>query len=389
MELNVLEFYSGLGGMHYSLIDACKNSKYEPEVLSAFDINDQANAVYQYNFNKKVIQKLIESVPLSKYSSFKADMWLASPPCQPYTRQGFQKGSQDQRAKSFLFLLEMLPKLDNPPKYILIENVKGFETSDTRKIMMEALDKLYNCQEFLLSPLQFQIPNSRIRYYCLAKLKTLKFKQEIPKDEILNYIPGDEYTKYWENNKNTVVGIIDDKELDEIKIKPIREFLEIDIDDEKYKLSEKILSRYGLLLDIVKPSDNRSCCFTKGYYHYVEGTGSVLQCSEDENTKEILKEYRVFKTNNDKRIANSKNSKEKNTSEENEKDNENNEEIENPIKKLKLRYFSPTEISRLMGFPEEFNFPKFTTLKQQYRLLGNSLNCKVVSQLIKYLLSEK
>ena len=29
--------------------------------------------------------------------------------------------------------------------------------------------------------------------------------------------------------------------------------------------------------DILVPSDRRSCCFTKAYAHYAEGTGSVLQ----------------------------------------------------------------------------------------------------------------
>jgi len=56
---------------------------------------------------------------------------------------------------------------------------------------------------------------------------------------------------------------------------------------------------------------------------------------------------------------------------------------------LNLRYFTSREIARLMGFPETFVFPESSSLKQQYRLLGNSLNCKVVSALIQYLLSEK
>jgi len=63
--------------------------------------------------------------------------------------------------------------------------------------------------------------------------------------------------------------------------------------------------------------------------------------------------------------------------------------IDNPLDKLNLRYFSSREIARLMGFPESFVFPDSSSLKQQYRLLGNSLNCKVVSELIKYLLEEK
>jgi len=381
-ELAVLEFYSGIGGMHYSLIDACKNTDFKPEVVASFDINNQANKVYFHNFNKRPVQKLIESIPISKYSTYRADMWLASPPCQPYTRQGLQKGSNDERSKSFLFLLNSIPKLEKPPKYILIENVKGFEVSDTRKMMMEALKDLYNCQEFLLSPLQFQIPNSRIRYYCLAKLKSLNFKNDIPKDKIINYIPGNKYTKYWEDNQNnTTVGIVEDEELKNVEVKPLRDFLEENIDENKYKLTEKLLSRYGLLYDIVKPSQKRSCCFTKGYYHYIEGAGSILQCAEEVDTKETLEEYKGYKEKRQIILENKE-------MDENKKEEE-LKKIDNPLDKLNLRYFSSREIARLMGFPESFVFPDSSSLKQQYRLLGNSLNCKVVSALIQYLLEEK
>jgi len=381
-DLAVLEFYSGIGGMHYSLIDACKDSDFKPVVVASFDINNQANKVYFHNFNKRPVQKLIESIPVSKYSTYRADMWLASPPCQPYTRQGLQKGSNDERSKSFLFLLNSIPKLEKPPKYILIENVKGFEISDTRNMMMKALKNMYDCQEFLLSPLQFEIPNSRIRYYCLAKLKSLTFKCNIPKDKILNYIPGNKFTEYWENNQdNTTVGIVEDEELKNVEVKQLKDFLEETIDENKYKLTKKALARYGLLYDIVKPSQRRSCCFTKGYYHFIEGAGSILQCNENIDTKETLEEYKEYK---DKRkvILENKSLNEKQQEEELDK-------LNNPLDKLNLRYFTSREIARLMGFPETFVFPESSSLKQQYRLLGNSLNCKVVSALIQYLLSEK
>lgn len=37
-------------------------------------------------------------------------MILMSPPCQPFTRQGNQNGSNDARAQSFLSLIELIPK---------------------------------------------------------------------------------------------------------------------------------------------------------------------------------------------------------------------------------------------------------------------------------------
>lgn len=58
------------------------------------------------------------------------------------------------------------------------------------------------------------------------------------------------------------------------------------------------------------------------------------------------------------------------------------------LRTLKLRYFSPREVSNLMGFPQEFTFPDASTIKQKYRTLGNSINVKLVSELMRYLMKE-
>ncbi|RKP15146.1 S-adenosyl-L-methionine-dependent methyltransferase [Piptocephalis cylindrospora] len=97
--LRVLEFYSGIGGM-----------------WGAFDINTTANEVYRHNFPQSRL-----------HQKQAADMYLMSPPCQPYTRLGNQQGSLDPRAKSFIYLLDIIGQLNQPPRYILVENVKGFE----------------------------------------------------------------------------------------------------------------------------------------------------------------------------------------------------------------------------------------------------------------------
>ncbi|RUP44925.1 hypothetical protein BC936DRAFT_148858 [Jimgerdemannia flammicorona] len=164
----ILEFYSGIGGMHY----AARLANWDAHVLKAFDINTTANEIYTHNFGKGVVaQRNIEALSLSFYDKLRADIWTMSPPCQPYTRTGLKNGSKDTRAKSFLYLMDMLPKMEHPPSYILVENVKGFEDSDTRNLLVEALTTSdYTFQEFLLTPLQLGIPNSRLRYYLLVRL---------------------------------------------------------------------------------------------------------------------------------------------------------------------------------------------------------------------------
>ena len=60
--------------------------------------------------------------------------------------------------------------MHSPPHYLLMENVKGFEGSNTRGEFVGVLNSLdYVVQEFLLSPTQFRMLNSRLRYYLLAK----------------------------------------------------------------------------------------------------------------------------------------------------------------------------------------------------------------------------
>ena len=49
---------------------------------------------------------------------------------------------------------------------------------------------------------------------------------------------------------------------------------------------------------------------------------------------------------------------------------------------LKLRYFTPQEISSLLGFPPGLSFPATVTNKQRFKVLGNSLNVTVVSLLL-------
>lgn len=52
---------------------------------------------------------------------------------------------------------------------------------------------------------------------------------------------------------------------------------------------------------------------------------------------------------------------------------------------ITYRYFTPREVARLHGFLEGFTFAPNTSERQKYQLLGNSLNCLVVSELLLYL----
>lgn len=171
--MRVLELYSGIGGMHC----AVKECGISYEIIAAIDVNTTANKIYKHNFPESNLMDCgIESLSATQLDEMKIDMIVMSPPCQPFTRVGKKLDAEDIRTKSFLHLMSLLPRLNNCPKYILVENVKGFEDSETCLKLRETLMKCnFTYQELLLTPLQFGIPNSRLRYYLIAKRSPLKF----------------------------------------------------------------------------------------------------------------------------------------------------------------------------------------------------------------------
>ncbi|XP_064140964.1 tRNA (cytosine(38)-C(5))-methyltransferase isoform X4 [Loxodonta africana] len=362
--LRVLELYSGIGGMHQALRESCIPA----QVVAAVDVNTVANEVYKYNFpHTLLLAKAIEGITLEEFDRLSFNMILMSPPCQPFTR---------------------LKKL---PKYILLENVKGFEVSSTRDMLIQTIENCgFQHQEFLLSPNSLGIPNSRLRYFLIAKLQSEPLPFQAPGQILLEFpkigsenpqkhaIDAEKKTeeKKIEPNicldgstqcsgKETILFKLETaKEIDrkhqqnsDLSVQMLKDFLEHDIDINQYFLSPKLLQRYAFILDIVKPTCRRSTCFTKGYGRFIEGTGSVLQTAEDVQIESIYKSL----------------------------SNLSEEEKITKLLMLKLRYFTPKEIANLLGFPPEFGFPENVTVKQRYCLLGNSLNVHIVAKLIKIL----
>lgn len=138
--------------------------------MFSVDINTAANEVYRHNFPKTNQQaRNIQSLSAREINALAPNTIMMSPPCQPFTRVGLKLDVEDPRCSSFLHLLQILPDLATV-KYILMENVVGFETSSMRNSFVEAL---YKCQfhfrEFILSPECLDVPNSRSRYYLIGK----------------------------------------------------------------------------------------------------------------------------------------------------------------------------------------------------------------------------
>lgn len=141
-------------------------------------------------------------------------------------------------------------------------------------------------------------------------------------------------------------------------MKKVADYIDTTIDIEKYLLSDELLTKRFQVLDIQTGESFNTMCFTKAYSRFIEGAGTIFCDMPQIVLQAKLKEI--------------------------DESEENSLELK---KSLKLRFFAPTEIARLMSFPENFKFPQSLSDKQKFKLLGNSINVAVVSELINLLCS--
>ena len=156
---------------------------------------------------------------------------------------------QDPRSSALDHLMSVLPRLPSL-KFLLLENVCGFERSEARDLVVEALTASgFSLQEFLLCPRQIGVPNSRLRYYLLAKRnQQWSFQtQEGPITDIAH-----------------LQSVLDGTEMI-TRPRTLKEFLQKQAEGDTL-LSEKVLSKHAQVLDIVREDSGVSCCFTSGYF---------------------------------------------------------------------------------------------------------------------------
>ncbi|KAH9005768.1 S-adenosyl-L-methionine-dependent methyltransferase [Lactarius hatsudake] len=362
--VRALEFYCGIGGLHTALTRSAVSDN--ATVVRAFDWDQSACAVYAANHGPGIVRRVdINSLTAEALESLNADLWLLSPACQPYTvLNPNAKGAADPRAQSFLRLMEeVLPALTergSAPTRLLIENVAGFEASTTRTRVLDVLTKLgFATRELLLTPLQFSVPNSRLRYYLLASCASGAFRSSVyPPDRILRHIPG--RAANWEDTRASGAS-------DSVGnwVRPLRDYLDRENAVTANTVPDRVLIKWGRLFDIVSPCATRTCCFTRGYTQLVERSGSILQENEELDTTETFNKFLLAQARGDESAV----------------------EILHP---LRLRYFSPGELLRLFCFEDvgtdsSFRWPDGISTKTKYRLLGNSVNVLVVATLIELL----
>jgi site-specific DNA-cytosine methylase len=256
--LRVLELFCGIGGCAAALGTRAA-------VVAAVDVNRKALAVYEHNFPHPTCAKDVTSLRANAFSSWEAELWWLSPPCQPYTRRGRQRDVADPRAAGLLSLLPQIAAFR--PPYVALENVPGFEQSRCHALLREVLDRAgYETCHWLLCPTELGVPNLRRRYYLVASRRGLVQRQ----------LWGD--GPVWPSRADR--GPDSRPGLEVSQYRPafrIRDILDAQPDESLWLPADRA-AQYQRAFDLVDPHDPLALttCFTAGYGRALVRSGSYL-----------------------------------------------------------------------------------------------------------------
>eukprot|EP01056_Protomagalhaensia_sp_Gyna25_P001917 Protomagalhaensia_sp_Gyna_25__1916@NODE_2016_length_1344_cov_8_101916_g1662_i0_p1_GENE_NODE_2016_length_1344_cov_8_101916_g1662_i0NODE_2016_length_1344_cov_8_101916_g1662_i0_p1_ORF_typecomplete_len402_score66_87DNA_methylase/PF00145_17/1_7e47Methyltransf_15/PF09445_10/0_0083UPF0020/PF01170_18/0_011Calcipressin/PF04847_12/0_013Calcipressin/PF04847_12/9e03_NODE_2016_length_1344_cov_8_101916_g1662_i0791284 len=390
--IRVADFFCGIGGNSVAAGSLCLDD-IAFEFAHGFDVSDACLRVYKANFKKAVSHhRSMEHLKLMDLEKLKCEAWLLSPPCQPFTVGGKQLAEKDPRNAAFKHWMSLMKELKALPKFIFIENVPNFASSETRNQLVELLtSKEYKVEEYQISPVQVGFPNSRSRYYVLAWLRP-KPRENLLLDSDEN-APAEPNTLIKELPDTSFTDLFGEQK--QIPVKPIGHFLEYYEDSDlgwkdthqdtkptplysgpTFKLSELVVpsSRIerlaGIKFEIATATTTITSTFTGGYGQLLAKSGPVLELerivpgeAELSNLEPATKLRRL------------------------EEDSSTQEERFRVVdsRTQAVRHFSPTEVLRLHGFPKDFVIPVGLNCKKLWGLLGNSVNVQVVMVLLHHL----
>jgi DNA (cytosine-5)-methyltransferase 1 len=126
--------FSGVGAFNQALL----RLKIEHEEVFACDMNKWARQTFVLNYGEpsyypeNVYDREIPKDPLTIY--------MSSPPCQSFSKNGNRKGKNDERGILFFNSHEFI--LKNKPRYFIFENVKGLLSDDDGKTFQEWVNML-------------------------------------------------------------------------------------------------------------------------------------------------------------------------------------------------------------------------------------------------------
>jgi len=192
--LRVLDLFCGCGGMSKGLEDAGL------KIVAGLDIWNKAIESYTKNFNHLGICQDISNLSPETFSNIykigknSIDVIVGGPPCQGFSVAG-KRDKKDPRNSLFMEYVKYLNYFN--PKAFIMENVIGIlsmknsTNENVIDIIMEELNKNYNCIICKLYASDFEVPQNRRRVIIIGINKLLNIipTEPIPINTKENRIP--------------------------------------------------------------------------------------------------------------------------------------------------------------------------------------------------------
>lgn len=173
-DYSVCDLYAGAGG--FSLGFAATGFRCE-----GYDFNESAVQTYRANIGNAHFHDLRKEHP-----KIEADVLIAGPPCQPWSRAGSQRGEVDER-DGFPVISNIVEKVN--PKAIVVENVADIALKRHRKSLDEFKLALtvdgYSVTETVLNAADYSVPQNRRRAFIFAIRDSMPIGQPRPSGRLV------------------------------------------------------------------------------------------------------------------------------------------------------------------------------------------------------------
>ena len=192
--LRVFEGFAGYGGASFALNRVKESVKgFDFEVVGFSEFDKFADVIYKANHGGVNYGDFTKIVP-EDLPDF--DLFTGGFPCQPFSSNGMQLGTDDPygRGKMLGHIIRILRVMK--PKYVLLENVKGFlsaKFADLRNQMIsDLIDIGYGTNEndtlasVLLNSKDYGVPQNRERVWMFARMGGLPEGLSIRPEEARN-----------------------------------------------------------------------------------------------------------------------------------------------------------------------------------------------------------
>lgn len=335
--LKFIDLFAGIGGFRLA------GEALGMECVFSSEIDKFATEVYKTNFGEYPKGDITE-INAKDIPDF--DILFAGFPCQPFSYAGQLHGFKDEISGTLFFDIVRILK-EKQPSMFLLENVKGLRSHDkgnTLKVILEQLNDLgYSIHWKILNSLDYGVPQSRERWYCVGFKKDVEFSFPIPLKEqatIRDIIDINENT-----NNSLKLSEFEQKRIQyHFSVCPVDavEQIRVEHDNSKYESHTK-KGKYGVFSYLKKDKSLR--------FHVGDHAKTQIQeayyCNLDSYTPSIIaaRAPKLWDLN---------------------------------------RHLSDRECARLQGFPEDFKLANSSA--QAKKQLGNSVTVPVITKIVKNML---